>query len=171
MSTLTMPGTPQRLVEDTEALLRMFAGGGSLAGLAGLSPPEVEALYAFGLGYYRQARYAAAQKVFARLVTLRHGEPRYLNALAASHQMLGQHAQAVHFYGVSQLIDKSDPAPTFHTAHSLLALGLVQEAQEALELVVRECAAQAAHEATHEALGARARVQLELVRARLAAAR
>ena len=40
------------------------------------------------------------------------GDPRYLNALAASHQMLGQHAQAVHFYGLSQLLDKKDPTPT-----------------------------------------------------------
>lgn len=161
---ITIPGSRERAAQDTEALLRVFTRGGTLGGLAGLEPQELEALYAYGLGYYQQARYADALKVFARLVALRHGEPRYLNALAASHQMLGQHAQAVHFYGLSQLLDKKDPTPTFHTATSLLALGLVEEAIDALDLVVRQCEG---HD-DRRALGTRARAQLELVRERVA---
>jgi tetratricopeptide (TPR) repeat protein len=112
MTTATKPLTQERVTEDTQALLRMFSNGGTLAGLYGLGSNELEALYTFGLQFYQQERYGDALKVFARLVSLEHGEPRYLNALAGAHQMLGQHAQAVHFYGVSQLLNASDPAPT-----------------------------------------------------------
>ena len=65
---------------------------------------------------------------------------------------------------LSRLLDKKDPSPTFHTATSLLALGLVEEAIDALDLVVRQCEG---HEA-RRALGSRARAQLELVRERVA---
>ena len=167
MNSSTATPASDRLVQDTEALLRMFAGGGTLAGLYGLSEHELDALDAFGLGYYQQARYADAMKVFARLVTMRHGEPRYLNALAAAHQMLGEHERAVHYWGVSQLLDPSDPVPTFHTAHSLLALGLVDDALDALEITLQQSARQPGHAPLH----ARAEALQALVRSKSTAAR
>jgi type III secretion system low calcium response chaperone LcrH/SycD len=166
ITTPTAPGTPERLQQDTEALLRMICQGGTLAGLYQLSPHELEALYALGMNHYTQARYAEASKVFSRLVTLDHGEVRYYNALAAAHQMQGQHERAVHYWGVSQLLDASDPVPTFHTAQSLLALGLVQDALDALDIVVRQCPRRPGH----EELAARAEALLTLVRSKSAAA-
>lgn len=161
----TLPRSIARISADTDALLGLLADGGSLADLYGLTEQELEGLYAFGLAHYRQARYAQAAKIFARLVAMHHGEPRYLNALAAAHQMQGRHEQALHFYGVSQLLDPSDPVPTFHTAHSLLALGWQEDAREALQLVIQ----QADGEPRHAALGERARALLNLVSGRDAA--
>ena len=156
----------ERLQSDTRALLRMLTEGGTLAGLYGLAADELEALYSVGLGQYNQARWDEAQKVFGQLVTLRHGEPRYLNALAATHQMRGEHAKAVHYYGLSQLLAPKDPAPTFHTAHSLLALGLVDDAVEALQIDLRQCDG----DTGKAALAQRAQALLDLVSSRVAAA-
>ena len=153
----------ERLQSDTRALLRMLTEGGTLAGLYGLAADELEALYSVGLGQYNQARWDEAQKVFGQLVTLRHGEPRYLNALAATHQMRGEHAKAVHYYGLSQLLAPKDPAPTFHTAHSL---GLVDDAVEALQIVLRQCDG----DTGKAALAQRAQALLDLVSSRVAAA-
>lgn len=166
ITTPTTAGSPERLQQDTEALLRMVCKGGTLGGLFKLSADELEALYAFGLSHYAQGRYAESMKVFSRLVTLHHGETRYYNALAASHQMLGHHERAVHYWGVSQLLDASDPAPTFHTANSLLALGLVDDALDALDLVVTQCQRQD----QHPELAARAEALRVLVRSKKAAA-
>jgi type III secretion system low calcium response chaperone LcrH/SycD len=154
------------LKDDTEALLRLFGQGGTLGGLYGLSSQELEALYAFGLGYYRQARYGDALKVFAQLVSLKHGETKYLNALAATHQMLGHHPQAIHHWGVSQLLDATDPLPTFHTANSLLAMGEVGDALDALALVITQCQ----RDGDKPALLARAEALQALVKAKAASA-
>lgn len=166
MSTDTRTTGDDRLVQDTTAMLRMLAQGGTLGGLMRLGQDELEALYAFGLGHYSQARWTDAMKVFSRLVMLAHGEPRYLNALASSYQMLGQHERAVHYWGVSQLLDASDPLPTFHTANSLLALGLVADALDALDLVLRQCREQG----RHAELAARAQSLVTLIQSKAAAA-
>lgn len=158
--------TNDRLVQDTTAMLRMLGQGGTLGGLFSLSDEELDALYAFGLSHYRQGRWTDAMKVFSRLVTLAHGEPRYLNALASSYQMLGQHERAVHYWSVSQLLDPSDPVPTFHTANSLLALGLVADALDALDLVLRQCRKQN----RHPELAARAQALTALIQSKAAAA-
>lgn len=163
----TTPRSAERVSQDTDALIRMLAGGGNLGTLMGLTHDELEGLYAMGLGYYGQARYADAMKVFSRLVTYSHAEPRYLNALASAHQMLGHHERAIHYWGVSQLLDSSDPAPTFHTAHSLLALGHVDDALDALDLVLRQCQRQQ----SHANLAVRAETLRALVRSKASAAK
>ena len=165
MNATTTTTTPTRREADTRALLQMLSQGGTLAGLHGLSAADLEPLYAAGLAQYAQARYAEAAKLFGRLVMLRHGDTRYLNALAACHQMLGQHERAVHYWGVSQLLDLKDPAPTFHTAHSLLALGLTDDALDALDSVLAQCDGQP----QHQVLQARAQALQALVRSRSAA--
>jgi type III secretion system low calcium response chaperone LcrH/SycD len=163
----TTEPTGDHTQQDTEALLRMLARGGTLGRLISLSAGELEALYAMGLGYYAQARYADAMKVFSRLVTYSHAEPRYLNALASAHQMLDNHERAIHYWGVSQLLDTSDPLPTFHTASSLLALGHVDDALDALDLVQRQCERQG----DQAALAARTETLRALVRSKASAAR
>lgn len=165
MSTPTQNVSQERLVQDTNALLRMLAQGGTIGGLMRLDERELEALYAFGLSHYQHARWTDAMKIFSRLVMLAHGETRYLNALASCHQMMGQHERAVHYWGVSQLLDARDPAPTFHTANSLLALGLVADAVDALELVLRQCREQGGH----AELAARAQALLTLIQSKAAA--
>lgn len=154
--------TDDRLTADTQALLKMLSQGGTLAGLAGVAERELEALYTWGQLQYRQGRWTEALKAFARLVALQHGEPRYLNALAATHQQLGRHAQAVHYWGLSQLLAPRDPLPTFHTAVSLLELGHEDDALEALDLVLRQCRRQGGHAALVE----RAQALAELIRTR-----
>lgn len=159
----TTPTTADdRLTADTRALLTMLSQGGTLAGLAGLTERELEALYTWGQLQYRQGRWTEALKAFARLVTLQHGEPRYLNALASTHQQLGRHEQAVHYWGLSQLLAPRDPLPTFHSAVSLLALGHEQDALDALDLVLRQCRRQGGH----AELAERAQALAELIQSR-----
>jgi type III secretion system low calcium response chaperone LcrH/SycD len=160
----TAPATEERLLEDTQALLRMLAQGGTMGGLFGLDEHELDAMYAFGLGFYQQARYGDAAKVFGLLVTMKHGEPRFLNAYAATFQVLGRYEQAIHYYGVSQLLDPADPVPTFHTAECMVALGWLDDARDALSLVIRQSEEKSAQFGT---LLSRARALAELVQSKL----
>lgn len=164
---MTTTPSQERLQQDTDALLRMFAQGGTVAGLYGLDESELDALYAFGLGHYNQARYAEASRIFGTIVTLQHGEPRFLNAYASSLQMLGQFDRAIHYFGLSQLLDASDPMPTFHSAECLLGLGWLDDAVDALDLVIQQCEAEPGR---HVTLLERARALAGLVETRRAQA-
>ena len=63
ITTPTAAGTPARLQQDTEALLRMICNGGTMAGLFKLSDEELDALYTFGLGHYTQGRWTGGPTV------------------------------------------------------------------------------------------------------------
>jgi type III secretion system low calcium response chaperone LcrH/SycD len=127
------------LADDAQALLQWFGQGGTLAQALCLPARELEALYALGLGLYRQDRLDDALKVFAWLVQMDHGQRHWLHALAATLQRLGRHARALQYWGLAQWLDMADPDPTYHSANSLLALGRVHDAATALRQVLRQC--------------------------------
>jgi len=149
----------QRLESDLTALLRVFGQGGTLAPLLDLERDHLEALYAQGLAHYEQGRWSDALTIFGGLLMLDHAEPRYLNAVASTQQMLGHHAQALQYWGISQVLSPLDPAPTFHCANSLLAMGCVAEARDALGIVI----AQTRDDPAQQALHTRARALLALI--------
>ena len=120
----------------------------------GLSDADTQSWFEMGYGHFEQARYQDALRIFALLVMARPGDARSLAALGASHQMLGQHDRAVQYLGIAQLIEPANPLPTFHFARSLIALGAVEEAAEALDIVI----AQTDGVASHGPLCARARM-------------
>jgi len=157
------PDPSALLADDAQSLLRWLGQGGTLGQALGLPARELEALYALGLGLYRQSRLDDALKVFAWLVQMDHGQRHWLHALAATLQRLGRHARALQYWGLAQWLDIADPDPTYHSANSLLALGRVHDAATALRQVLQQCQGRA----DRVLLTRRAQGMLQVLQARL----
>lgn len=157
------PDPSALLADDAQSLLQWLGRGGTLGQALGLPARELEALYALGLGMYRQNRLDDALKVFAWLVQMDHGQRHWLHALAATLQRLGRHARALQYWGLAQWLDIADPDPTYHSANSLLALGRVHDAATALRQVLRQCQGRA----DRVLLTRRAQGMLQVLQARL----
>jgi type III secretion system low calcium response chaperone LcrH/SycD len=135
-----------------------FAAGGTLGDLHGMTDRDYEAMYAVAHGMYAQERYRDAQKLFDFLVACNPFDRRFHQALASTHQMIGDYEQAISYYSMASVMDMKDPTPTFHTAECLAALGRVAEAKEALQIVIEQSSS-----APHALLKQRATGLLELL--------
>lgn len=117
----------------------LLLAGGTLGSVYDYTDQDYEVLYALGHSLYSQGRYQDAVKAFGFLVMHNHLEPRFMNAFAASLQMVKSYEEALQYYTLASVMDMSDPAPTFHSCECLLALGRVDEAREGLEMVINQC--------------------------------
>lgn len=138
---VSTPADPSPLADQARGLLQGFGPGGSLAHALDLSERELEALYALGLGLYRQDRLDDALAVFQWLVQMDPSQRHWLHALASCQQRLGHHERALAHWAVAQWHDPDDPDPGWHSVRSLLALGRPWDAAAALDPVLRQCAA------------------------------
>src|SRR5690606_20030859 len=111
---------PENLPEQIAELL---AHGGTLGSVYNYDDTDYEVLYALGHSLYGQTRYQDAMRTFGFLVVHNHMEKRYMNAFAASLQMLKSYKEAIKYYSMASLMDMSDPLPTYHTAECMIALG------------------------------------------------
>lgn len=152
---------PENLPEQVAELL---AAGGTLGSVYEYDDTDYEVLYALGHSLYSQARYEDALRTFGFLVTHNHLEKRFMNAFAASLQMLKSYNEAIKYYSMASLMDMEDPLPTYHTAECMLALGWRTEAREALECVVVQSEEQGLAE-----LHGRAQAMLDLLDTQAAA--
>jgi tetratricopeptide (TPR) repeat protein len=116
-------------------------------GIKRVTEEDVDALFAIGQGYFERELYEDALRIFALLAIVRHTDPRVLGALGKVHQRLGDHLKAVQYLGIAQLADLSDPVITFDFAASLRELGALEEARQALEVVVNQTSGVAGHAA------------------------
>lgn len=153
------------ITQDTTAfeacvngLMAHFARGGTIGHLQEGSEQHLEAIYSLATQLYDQGRFADARKLFGFLVFHDHFDRRFLLGLAAVSQMCKEYAEAVHFYSLVSILDLGDPVPTFHTAECLLAMGMKEDAVQALESVVEQ-----AITPEHAALGRRAAAMLDLI--------
>ncbi|QXL83619.1 SycD/LcrH family type III secretion system chaperone [Comamonas sp. NLF-1-9] len=128
--------TEQDLLQMQVSLRTLLLHGGNLAGVSGITEQECEALYQFGHGFYSQARYNEAFRIFAMLVTYDHLEPRFLMALAASAQMLGRYRDALQHYSTATILLLDDPAPLLYSAECCIALRMKEGAIEALQMAI-----------------------------------
>lgn len=140
--------------EATGGLASYIREGGKLGDVLGLTPAELEAMYALGYSLYEQQRYSEAFKVFSALVSYDHTQPRYGLALAAASKMLGRHEDAMRQYLPAIAANPIDPAPLYHSAESLVEMGRRDEAIEALDAVAAMCEG----DEQHSTLAARAQV-------------
>lgn len=138
MPPTTAPEAP-RLTDDARGLMQGFGPGASLARALGLPERELEALYALGLGLYRQDRLDDALAVFQWLVQMDPSQRHWLHALASCEQRLGRHDGALAHWALAQWHDPQDPDPGWHGVRSLLALGRLADAAAALGPVLRQC--------------------------------
>lgn len=140
--------------EATGGLASYLRAGGKLGDVLGLEGAELEAMYSLGHALYEQQRYDEAFKVFSALVTYDHTEPRYGLALAAANRMLGRHEDVLRQYLPAIMADPLGPAPLYYSAESLVEMGRIEEAIEALDTVQAMCDGQE----QHAAVAARARM-------------
>lgn len=153
--------TEQEAEAAVENLIGLWKAGGTLAQALGLGDEECEALYAYGYTLYAQAKYEDAFKIFARLVTFDHMDSRYQMALASAMQMTRRYEAALQQYVIVTVMRVDDPAPVFHCAECLIALGRPEEARASLELVAETlCGA-----GRHDAIKARAEALLGTLQA------
>lgn len=150
---------PHSIPDDLpEQIAQLLANGGTLGSVYNYDDTDYEVLYALGHSLYGQTRYEDAMRAFGFLVVHNHMEKRYMNAFAASLQMLKSYKEAIKYYSMASLMDMSDPLPTFHTAECMIALGYAPEAREALQFVVRQSEEQGFAE-----LQSRAQAMLDLM--------
>ena len=154
--------------DDLEALIasvtQAFSDGATLGDLMGYEERDYEAVYALGHNFYSQARYLDALKAFSFLVMNNPLERRFSNAMASSLQMLKQYDNAIGFYSLASFMDIADPRPTFHTAECMIALKRMDQAVEALEIVIDQ-----SNTPEFEALKTRAEALLGLIKSPQAA--
>lgn len=131
-----MRPSPDKL---SEQVLELLSNAGGLGNIFDYTDKEYEAVYALGHSHYNQERYLDAAKCFGFLVAHNSLESRFMNAFAASMQMLKLYGDAIQYYSAVSLMDLEDPLPTFHTAECFLALKMPEEAREALTLVIAQC--------------------------------
>ena len=137
-----MNATAGRDPADVDALVQRvndhLGGGGILGDLFDYNERDYEAVYALGHGFYAQARYFDALKAFGFLVMNNPLERRYVNAYASCQQMRKQYDDALAFYALATVMDIADPRPVFHSAECLIALGRIDEALDALGIVIAQ---------------------------------
>lgn len=144
--------------ELTAQLGELLLAGGTLGDVYDYDEQDYEVLYALGHSLYSQGRYQDAVKAFGFLVLHHHLERRYLSAFAASLQMVKRYEDALCHYSMASVLDLDDPLPTFHSAECLLALGRVDEAHQAMALVLKQVGGE-----EHAALRERARTLSTLI--------
>lgn len=128
----------------------LLAHGATLKQIHGYTDDEMEAVYTLGFNYYNQGKFEEAMRLFGFLLMHDQMERRYYKAFGSCQHMLKKYTEAIRNYSMASLFDLSDPEPTFHTAECMIALGMKQEAKEALDLVVRQTAKRPEYAAMNE---------------------
>ncbi len=107
------------------------------AQLAGITPQELEAVYALGYADLQAGRLDEAMERMAFLVQQDPWERRYHIAFAYCLQQAGQWASAGRFYAQALLIDATDAGCAMRAGECLEAMGALDEAREAYEAAVK----------------------------------
>ena len=127
------------IASDAVQRLSSIVGEGALTASAQAGKATRESLYARAYGLYQKAHYRQALPLFTRLAALNRLERRYVLGLAATQQMLGDHAQALTSYLTALALQPMDPWPMLRCAECLWAQGRSVEAIEALALARQLC--------------------------------
>lgn len=134
-------------VQDGMNLLDRLLSGETIGMLSGRSIESVEAMYYLAHTFYGQGKYAEALKIFGILVIENHVDRRFHGGLAACMQMLRRHEEALKYYGISSMLDLTDPDPVIHMAECYLALGERAKARESLDYALLQARGHSRHHA------------------------
>jgi type III secretion system low calcium response chaperone LcrH/SycD len=128
--------------ELTEVALTQFftENLGELRDVIGLTPAEIEALYAQAYDYFQAGQYEEALHAFSQLTQLSHLEKRFHFGYAATLQCLGLYKDAIRAYMMASTLDLADPEPTLGIGYCLMQIKHYSEAKDALTLVMNETA-------------------------------
>ena len=123
----------KELTKKMAEVVKGLIAGKPLCEMCGLSPDEVEAVYALGYTYYQVGRFAEAEPLFRFAAAMESIEPKYGYALASTLQAEGKFQEAAMLYAVLVAIDITNPAVYNGAAECRLAMGDRDGAIDALE--------------------------------------
>ncbi len=107
------------------------------AQLAGITPEELEAVYALGYADLQAGRLDEAMARMAFLVQQDTWERRHHIAFAYCQQQAGQWESAGRFYAQALLMDATDARCALGAGECLEAMGALDEAREAYDAAVK----------------------------------
>ncbi len=104
--------------------LAMLNNGYSFADMQGITPEQMETVYALAYQYYNAQNYEQAVKLFNGLCLFDPSEQKYFTGLAACEQALKNYEHAANLYSVSAVLSGlKDPEPMYYAAVCLLKAG------------------------------------------------
>ena len=119
------------------ALVSMVEKGlTTVAELRGISPDELEAVYALAYDYYRVGTYDSAETLFRFLTVMDHFNEKYWMGMAAVYQVQKRFKEALRIYAfVAVTLNAKNIKASYYAAECCLATGDVTNATSALEHV------------------------------------
>ncbi|MBF0318679.1 MAG: SycD/LcrH family type III secretion system chaperone [Nitrospirae bacterium] len=120
--------------QKMECVMKILKGEDTISGLAGLTTPQLEAIYAMGYNYYASRKYIDAIKIFSWLTLMKPMEAKYLLGLGAALQSLKRYAEAFRAFMFSAVADAENPAPYLYAAECCASLGQKEQALKILAL-------------------------------------
>lgn len=129
-----MEMTPE---EALKSLVSMVEKGlTTVAELRGITPDELEAVYALAYDYYRVGNYDSAEALFRFLTVMDHFSEKYWMGMAAVYQVKKRFKEAVRAYAfVAVTLNAKNVKASYYAAECYLATGDVKNATSALEHV------------------------------------
>lgn len=128
--------------ERQTELERYFAEGGSLRGLFGLDPVQLETLYAYACQRYEASDFEGARQIFFALAAIDPRSYDYWLSLGLSLQKLYRHDEAIYCFVRSAGLRTWEPRPPYLAALSLQLCGESAKAAEAYEASIKWCGKQ-----------------------------
>jgi len=127
------------LQEQFEKAADALANGEAitLGDVKGITPDELEAVYAVGFNYYRTGRIEDAEKIFKFLCMFDHLNQKYWTGLGAVMQVERRLDRAIPCYGYASMLDLDNPKPQYHLAECYLAIGDKEAAIATIELLMK----------------------------------
>ncbi|QAU24319.1 CesD/SycD/LcrH family type III secretion system chaperone [Dyella sp. M7H15-1] len=130
-------------VQDAEVLLHwcreIIEGRGTLASLRGLSASDLEAVYRRAFDAWHAGDWQAATRDFAFLVIHQPNDPTYMFALGYVFHQQGEYKHALNFYTRAMFMQQSNPRVIYRMAQCMQALGEINGARDALDMVITLC--------------------------------
>jgi len=126
----------RELVEHTAAL---EAGLKALPTNQRFRAAALEAVYSMAYHLLQQGQHHRAMPYFAFLTFYAPTDARYVAGLATTHQLAGNHAQALHLYSLAAYLQPDRPIFVLRMAECFLRLEGYAPARALLDLVVRHC--------------------------------
>lgn len=127
----------QQQEEDclAEQVVEAMLDGATLKDLRGITPEQMDSLYAFAYEFYEQGRLDDAEKFFHFLCIYDFYNSHYWMGLAAVHHLKQNYQKAVDIYAVAFAQSKDDYRPMFYSGQCQLALGKAGKAKLCFEYV------------------------------------
>ncbi len=128
----------QQQEEDclAEQVVEAMLDGATLKDLRGITPEQMDSLYAFAYEFYEQGRLDDAEKFFHFLCIYDFYNSHYWMGLAAVHHLKQNYQKAVDIYAVAFAQSKDDYRPMFYSGQCQLALGKAGKAKLCFEYVL-----------------------------------